>query len=401
MPQFNDVQLLDALEIKSGQDEEKVSKTIDYVNKRLGVRIPFTFGSDTHDATSEATGMWVKMAEPSITSLRQLTFEPELRVSRVEPALPAHGRVVGFTTTHGIYADERFRFSPNLNVLVGGRGAGKSAAIDMLRFAFEAEPQSGEINDQVFANRIAGFLQSIGEVLVLAIGADGETYVIARSGAYEKPTARATPVFKELSRVYQVADGHLVLRDMRPSEVLSIEFYGQGEAARLADRVEEQLRLIDENLDMAVLQMAIAEAEERLADGQIQLIQHKGRLEELRVEAAKRSTLEERHHSLTGLLEDPIFAERSRWDQEKDWVQRQYAWVQTALDKLPKSMPERTIETIDLNTSSAKTILQKIQDWSNGIHERGQTDLTGLRATLTQAIVNWTATEPNGMRPLK
>ena len=29
------------------------------------------------------------------------------------------------------------------------------------------------------------------------------------------------------------------------------EFYGQGEAARLADRVGEQMRLIDENLDLS------------------------------------------------------------------------------------------------------------------------------------------------------
>ena len=33
--------------------------------------------------------------------------------------------------------------------------------------------------------------------------------------------------------------------------MLAIEFYGQGEVAHLADRVDEQLRLIDENLDHA------------------------------------------------------------------------------------------------------------------------------------------------------
>ena len=384
---------LDALEINSGTADDKVDRDTAYVINELGVPIPFTFGSDSHDCASETSGMWVKMAEPSLTSLRQLVFEPHLRISKTRPDPPVHGRIVGFTTTKGIYANARFKFSPNLNVLVGGRGAGKSAAIDVLRFAFEAEPRSGDVSDQVFANRIVGFLQSIGEVIVVVTGADGETYVIIRSGAYEKPNARSTPVFKEPSRVYQLADSHLVLRDMRPSEVLSIEFYGQGEAARLADRVNEQLRLIDENLDMSVSTMAIADAEQRLGEDETQLIQQKRRLEELRVEAANRSRLEERQRSLSGSLDDPIFAERSKWDQEKDWVLRHHTWVQKTLDSLPNSFPERTIEKIDLDKSSAKTILQNIQDWSDGILERGQTDLTGLRNTLIQAI-----SELNGYR---
>ena len=251
---------LDALEISADTADDKVDRDMNYVINDLGVHIPFTFGSDSHDCASAKTGMWVKMADPSLASLRQLVFEPELRVSRVKPALPTHGRVVGLTTTHGIYANERFRFSPNLNVLVGGRGAGKSAAIDMLRFAFEAEPTSGDVNEDVFTNRIAGFLRSVGEVAVVVVGADGETYVITRSGTYEKGNARTKTKFTKPARVFQLVNGHVITRDVRPSEVLSIEFYGQGEAARLADRVDEQLRLVDENLDLSVFETAVMEA---------------------------------------------------------------------------------------------------------------------------------------------
>ena len=207
---------VDALEINSGSGEDKVSKIIDYVNNSLKVSIPFIYGSDSHNSASETTGMWVKMAEPSFKSLLQLTFEPELRVSRTEPIAPAHGRIVGFTTTHGIYASERFRFSPHLNVLLGGRGAGKSAAIDLLRFAFEAVPRAGDDNNEVFTNRIMGFLQSVGEVLVVIVGTDGETYVVTRSGAYESPRPRETTVFTDSAQVYQVAGDNLIPREMRP-----------------------------------------------------------------------------------------------------------------------------------------------------------------------------------------
>ena len=289
---------IDALEINSGTKDSSIIKTIDYVTEDLRVSIPFTFGSDSHDCTSEDTGMWVKMAEPSLTCLKQLTFEPELRISRSVPIAPEHGRIVGFTTTHGIYEDERFRFSPNLNVLLGGRGAGKSAAIDLLRFAFEAEPRTGDENSERFANRIMGFLRSVGEVLVVAVSIDGETYVIARSGAYEKPRPSAMPKFTETVEFIRLTGDNLIQRDIRPLDVL-IEFYGQGEVAHLANRVDEQLRLIDENLDHSCETVAITESEQKLDEKR--LIDHRQSVEGLRVEAAARLQLEERRNHLVSL----------------------------------------------------------------------------------------------------
>ena len=376
---------LDALEINSGSEGDKVSNTMDYVINSLKVSIPFTFGSDSHDCASATTGMWVKMADPSFTSLRQLVFEPELRVSRVEPVPPTHGRIVGFTTTQGLYANQQFRFSPNLNVLLGGRGAGKSAAIDLLRFAVEAAPQSGDVNETVFANRIKGFLQSVGEVLVVVVGADAQTYVIIRSGAYENRPSQLIE-FKEPAQVYQVVGDDLVKRDMRPLEALGIEFYGQGEAARLANRVDEQLRLIDENLDLSVPLASISEAEQDLAAGEDQLIEHKRCLEELRVEAVTRPRLEERRDNLAKSLEDPIFAERSKWDRERDWVQGQQDWVQATLKSLPESIPTRTVVPIDIEESSAKAVLEKIRKLADRILEDGQTELDRFRAMLADAM---------------
>ena len=391
------LQALDSLEIHSGSEGDKVSNTMDYVTKDLKVSLPFTFGSDSHDCGSDTTGMWVKMADPSFTSLRQLVFEPQLRVSRVEPVPPTHGRIVGFTTTQGIYANEQFRFSPHLNVLLGGRGAGKSAAIDLLRFAVEAGPQSGDVNEEVFANRIKGFLQSVGEVLVVVVGADAQTYVITRSGMYENRRSRSIE-FTEPAQLYQVVGDDLVQRDMRPLQVLGIEFYGQGEAAHLANRVDEQLRLIDENLDLSVPTASISEAEQHLPAGEDQLIDHKRRLEELRVEAATRPRLEERRDNLTKSLADPIFAERSRWDRERDWVQDQQDWVQAILNGLPESIPTRTVGPIDIEKSSAKAVLKKVQDLSDRILESKQAELERFRSTLADTMsdlqgyqTEWTA----------
>ena len=385
-PRLDWLSELDALEIKSGQAASKVAKTIDYVTNDLGVAIPFTYGSDSHDAEADNIGMWVKMAKPSVTSLRQLIFEPELRVSRTEPKAPTHGRIVGFTTTHGIYGDERFRFSPNLNVLLGGRGAGKSAAIDLLRFAFEAEPRLCDENYEVFANRIMGFLQSIGEVLVVVVGTDGQTYVITRSGGYDKPNKRATLTFSDSARVFQVVDGNLILRELRPQDVLGTEFYGQGEAARLADRVGEQMRLIDENLDLSTFNAAIAEAGRELIGDENQMIELKQRVEKLQVEAAARPQLEERRDRLAETLDDPIFDDRKRWDSERVWVQGRQDWAQAVSDNLPRSMPSRTDIPIDIENSSAKSVLEKVRNASDRLLKNGGSDLLQLHEKVAGVV---------------
>ena len=384
-PRLQWLRTLDALEMNSTSEESKVASTINYVTNNLKVPIPFTFGSDSHDCAMDTTGMWVKMATPSLQSLRQLVFEPDLRVSRIEPVHPAHGRIVGFTTTHGIYANEQFRFSPHLNVLLGWRGAGKSAAIDLLRFAFESEPNSGDINQGVFSNRIKGFLRSLGEVLVVVEAVDGQTYVIVRAGAYEVGRSHEI-AFRDAAQVYQVVGNELVQRDIHPQDVLSIEFYGQGEAARLADRVSEQLRLIDENLDLSDPLASISDAMQRLANGEDKLIEHKTRIYELQVEVASQPSLEARRDNLVKSLEDPIFSQRSRWDRERDWVQGQQDWAQTTLDGFPESITKPTAVPVEAEGSPAKSILDNVQDLSDRILQSGQAGIDGIRSTLQAAI---------------
>ena len=327
------------------------------------------------------------MAEPSLASLRQLTFEPELRVSRTEPAIPTHGRIVGFTTTMGIYPNERFRFSPHLNVLIGGRGAGKSAAIDLLRFAFAAEPRGDDESTKVFTERIVGFLRSVGEVQVVIAAAGGETYVVERRGAFERPNSRSLPTFTEDPRVYQIAGDELIQRHMSPEDVLPIEFYGQGEVARLADRVDEQLRLIDENIDHSGAVASIAEAESSLEAGEAQLADKKHQLEALQVNAAASPRLEERLKRLAESLEDPIFDRRKSWEYEQLWIQKHQDWIDNQLEVFPAALAPLADFNFNINIedSPVKGLLEKIAATSGQALESGQADLDRLRETFTRA----------------
>jgi len=83
---------------------------------------------------------WVKSSKPSINSLRQAFLDGKSRL-RLQDARPSdeqtHPRIV-FLKCRGFkfLADQEIFFSPNLNTLIGGRGTGKSTALELLRFAF-------------------------------------------------------------------------------------------------------------------------------------------------------------------------------------------------------------------------------------------------------------------------
>ncbi len=255
-----------------------------------------------------------------------------------------------------------------------------------MRFALEAEPRSDGGINKLFADRIAGFLQLVGEILIVVVGSDGKTYGITRSGAYEKSGPRATPNFTERARVYQVAGENLIQRELRPLDVLGIEFYGQGEVAQLADRVDEQLRLIDENLDHYGAMATIAESESDLTENESQLVEYKQRLEELRVEAAGRLDLEQRQQRLAESLADPIFADRTRWNRERTWVQGRQDWVKSVLESLPESILPCTEVPIDIEASSAKAVLEKVREASDRIFESARDGLDSLRGVIAKAV---------------
>ena len=156
--------------------------------------------------------------------------------------------------------------------------------------------------------------------------------------------------------------------------------------ARLADRVDEQLRLIDENLDLVDATAQITQAEQQLTVGEDQLIEHEQRLEELRVESASRPELEEHRDGLERFLEGPIFAEHTRWYRERTWVQGRQDWVRAILDSLPESIPPPTDASIDIEESSVKAVLQNVQEASDRILEKGKAHLGRFRERLAEAV---------------
>ena len=82
------------------------------------------------DLDDRSATCWIKMSEVTIEGLRQAFLDPGSRIrlnpreGRLEPE--EHAELVALAWEGGFLDRAVIHFNPNLNVLVGGRGTGKS-----------------------------------------------------------------------------------------------------------------------------------------------------------------------------------------------------------------------------------------------------------------------------------
>lgn len=173
----------------------------------------------------------IKLASMTIEGLRQAFLDPESRLllnsDNVEEPLV---RIDAVAWSGGFLDEQAVHLSENLNVLIGGRGTGKSTVIESLRFAFDLKPlgvQAGEAFEQIVKSVIRS--GSRVWVQILAQKPAPRIYVIER-GVGESPVVRSER-------------GELL--HLRPADILGdLQIYGQHEIAELTRDKVRQTALI-------------------------------------------------------------------------------------------------------------------------------------------------------------
>lgn len=88
---------------------------------------------------------FIKMSVPSVEGLRQAFLDPQSRIRlNSDPAPEEHSEFVAMTWEGGFLDGVSVHFNENLNVLIGGRGAGKSTVVESLRYCLGLEPIGDE-----------------------------------------------------------------------------------------------------------------------------------------------------------------------------------------------------------------------------------------------------------------
>ena len=184
------------------------------------------------DLYDQSATCWIKMSEVTIEGLRQAFLDPDSRIRLNSDAKPEqHTELLGMSWEGGFLDGTFINLNPNLNVLIGGRGAGKSTVIESLRYVLDLEP-IGEEAGKAHAGMVRQVLRSGTRVSLLV-----RTY---------RPAERKYLIERTVPNPPIVRDENGQISNLLPADILPrIEVYGQHEISELTRSGEKLTRLLD------------------------------------------------------------------------------------------------------------------------------------------------------------
>ncbi len=162
----------------------------------------------------------VKMSQVSIEGLRQAFLDPESRIAlNSDEEMPDHPRIVALAWEGGLLDGQFVHLNRGLNVLIGGRGAGKSTIIETVRYAFDIRPQGGEA-ERIHHAMMKALLGGRSRVSALVFTPEpSPAYYLVQRASGERPVVKS-------------ADGEI--SDLAPSSVFPmLTVFGQHEISEI------------------------------------------------------------------------------------------------------------------------------------------------------------------------
>jgi chromosome segregation protein len=116
-------------------------------------------------------GTWLKLSATDLPAIRLALHDPQMRVRLEEPRAPAHPRLISMHVTgSGFLGNLSLDWNSDLNTLVGGRGVGKSAVLETIRYALDLAPYS----DSEYRRRAVQHAVGSGGSVILSVERPGE-----------------------------------------------------------------------------------------------------------------------------------------------------------------------------------------------------------------------------------
>ena len=183
---------------------------------------------DLHDPSATS---WIKMSEVTIEGLRQAFLDPDSRIRLNCDTVPEdHVELLTLKWEGGFLDGAVIHFNPNLNALIGGRGAGKSTVIESLRYVLNIEP-SGEDARSVHRAMMRHVIHS-------------GTKITLRARVY-RPAKREYVIERTVPNPPIVREENGELSKLSPRDILPhVDIYGQHEISELAKSPEKRTVLL-------------------------------------------------------------------------------------------------------------------------------------------------------------
>jgi len=184
------------------------------------------------DLVKSASSCLIKMSKVSVEALRQAFLDPISRVrlhsdAQAEP----HAEFVALAWEGGFLRDSAVHFNENLNVLVGGRGTGKSTLIESLRYVLRLEP----IGDDAKKAQ-QGVLREV-------LRSGTKISLLVRS---HKPSLRCYIIERTVPNPPVVKDEYGTVLTLSPRDVMpDVEIFGQHEISELTKSRDKLTLLLE------------------------------------------------------------------------------------------------------------------------------------------------------------
>ena len=188
------------------------------------------------DLKKDGASCFIKMSTISVEAFRQAFLDPDSRVRLHSDLKPEpHAEFLAMTWEGGFLRDTAVQFNENLNVLVGGRGTGKSTMIESIRYALGLDPL-GEEARKAHEGVIRHVLQPGTKVSLLV-----------RS---HKPSVRCYTVERSVPNPPVVKDEAGEVLTLSPRDVMpGVEVFGQHEISELTKSREKLTLLLERFVD--------------------------------------------------------------------------------------------------------------------------------------------------------
>jgi len=254
--EFLSQQEFDAIQIQAADHEQHYRGSHVEV---LGLRpFPCILCSDAHsiaDIGCVGHASHIKMSNLSLEGIKKALLDPGTRIrfdSNVPKEKPA--RILGIAFSGGSFDEQSIGFSDNLTTLIGGRGTGKSALIEAVRYVFGYSVESLPERLRIDIEDRLNFTLGESEVkLLYSTGDDDNPIVIKRRFGDSKPSC------------YSLAGELIPEIDPLSSQLVRAEVFGWSEIEELSDSPEKQLSLLDRTIEgVGELMIAIQESLEAL-----------------------------------------------------------------------------------------------------------------------------------------
>ena len=346
-------------------------------------------GSDSHhpgggggDRFPGSHYTWVKMKEPTLEGLRLALLDGKgFSIRRSDDsesfdpfALPVHcieEIEIKDARYMGRGQSARLAFSPWLNALVGGRGAGKSTVLHALRLAAGRERELLDLDESSPVRSAFERFAQVPENRMRAGGLTSHTaiqWTVMRDGVRHRVHWRwdgAGPGVEE------EADG----TGWEPSSVapehFPVRIFGQGQIAELAGENQRALlRVIDEAAGVGGLKEVLKEASNAFFAARARIREMEGKLARRSGIVVNREDIERRLKRFEDAGHTSILAAFRRRRRQQREVSRQFEVAEAAAVRieeaaqmlLPEDLPEGMFERTSQEDLQATSIVAALAD---------------------------------------